>query len=462
MAIFNNATVGNDVRTGSPFLSNQFNGFGIGSDTLTGGALSDVFVLYADANTDIINGGSGTDRIDYSSSDRGLTIALDAGTVTSKFVTGFLTTRSGTTAIYETKTVATLSSIEDAVGSSFDDSITGSKAANVLDGGAGNDTLYGLGGDDTLIGGAGMDTLIGGDGVDTASYANSSTGMNIWLDAPLFSTPDSPILTGAARQITATGGLVNEDTLTGIENVVGSAYDDVIKSNGALNTIDAGNGNDVLQSWVDGQNDVMNGGEGSDTIDYSAFGQSHGLVISLGGASPAMAYYFTGEDRILTTHVEDTFVSIENVIGTSQGDTIAGNSGVNVLNGSGGNDFLWGVGGGDTLTGGTGSDTFQFRNISDMPLGDGPREHITDFERGIDHIDLSAIDANVNAAGDQSFVIVDAFTGVAGQLTAFPEWRGEGQAWVMDVDGDGATDGYIMVHSFDGSRTALTSSDFIL
>ena len=79
MAIFNDATAGNDMRTGPLFEGNQFIGFGIGSDTLTGGIRSDVFFMAADGNTDSINGGFGVDRIDYSNSNRGLTIALDNG-----------------------------------------------------------------------------------------------------------------------------------------------------------------------------------------------------------------------------------------------------------------------------------------------------------------------------------------------------------------------------------------------
>jgi Ca2+-binding RTX toxin-like protein len=286
MAIFNNATMGNDVRNGPSFESNQFIGFGDGSDMLTGGALSDVFFLTADANTDVINGGFGpaSDRIDYSGSNRGLTIALDNGTVTSTFR-------------YETKTVATLTSIEDAVGSSHDDSITGSSVANVLDGGAGNDKLYGLAGNDTLIGGAGDDILDGGR---------------------------------------------NDDTLVG--------------------------------------------GAGMDTL--------------IGGA------------------------------------------------------------GGDDLTGGTGADMFYFGNISDMPDDVFTNDRITDFERGIDHIDLSNIDANVKAAGNQSFVIVDQFTHTAGELMAVSSGGPgfNGQCWLMDVDGDGLSDARIYVDS----APFLTSSDFIL
>ena len=367
-----------------------------------------------------------------------------------------------------------MSSIEDVVGSSLGDFITGNSVANTLDGGAGNDTISGLAGNDVLIGGAGDDTLdggtnndvffggagqdhmIGGAGVDTINYSDASIGMNIWLDVPLFSTPDLPILMGAARQITA-NGLVSEDTLIGMENVVGSAFDDVIKSNGALNTIDGGGGNDLLHSWLDGQRDVMNGGEGSDTIDYSGFAQATGVNINLEQGRADTVSVVNG---VVTLTPEDTLISIENATGTNHVDTILGSSAANVINGRGGNDFIIGGGGGDTLTGGTGSDTFIFGNISDAPMTS--LEHILDFERGIDRIDLSGIDANVNVAGNQSFVIVDEFTGVAGQMRAIPEYQGSGQSWLMDINGDGSVDGHIMVHTTDGQGTFLTASDFIL
>lgn len=61
--------------------------------------------------------------------------------------------------------------VEDAVGGSGNDEITGNAAANQLIGGAGNDVLIGGAGDDTLIGGPGNDTLDGGDGsADTAVF----------------------------------------------------------------------------------------------------------------------------------------------------------------------------------------------------------------------------------------------------------------------------------------------------
>src|SRR2546423_789135 len=69
------------------------------------------------------------------------------------------------------------SGVENLIGGSGADRLTGDGNANVLCGGAGNDTLSGSGGNDILVGGAGADRLDGGSGVDTASYATASAGV---------------------------------------------------------------------------------------------------------------------------------------------------------------------------------------------------------------------------------------------------------------------------------------------
>jgi hypothetical protein len=62
-----------------------FSDFGIGYDKVTGGNFNDTFNLLVDEKTDTIDGGNGEDRVDYSGSDRGLTIDLAAGKVTALF-----------------------------------------------------------------------------------------------------------------------------------------------------------------------------------------------------------------------------------------------------------------------------------------------------------------------------------------------------------------------------------------
>ncbi|MBA1158076.1 M10 family metallopeptidase [Microvirga mediterraneensis] len=64
----------------------------------------------------------------------------------------------------------TRSLIENAVGGSGNDTLTGNDGANLLKGGAGADKLYGLGGADILDGGIGADTLTGGGGADIFDF----------------------------------------------------------------------------------------------------------------------------------------------------------------------------------------------------------------------------------------------------------------------------------------------------
>jgi Ca2+-binding RTX toxin-like protein len=145
-----------------------------GADNLTGGSGNDMFHMTAnDYVTDHIDGGAGIDTIDYSSATTRVKITLtDAinkagstgGTVEADFLK-FNPTNSS-----HHQVVATLTNIENAIGSIFADTLIGNSASNVLNGGAGSDVINGGGGNDTIIAGLGADTLTGGDGGDTFVY----------------------------------------------------------------------------------------------------------------------------------------------------------------------------------------------------------------------------------------------------------------------------------------------------
>jgi Ca2+-binding RTX toxin-like protein len=68
-----------------------------------------------------------------------------------------------------------------------------------------------------------------------------------------------------------------------------------------------------------------------------------------------------------------TVQNFVNVTGTTNGDTIRGNSLNNTLNGNSGNDLLEGGSGNDTLTGGSGADNFRFNSASERT------DRITDY-----------------------------------------------------------------------------------
>jgi len=127
---------------------------GNGNDILKDGAGVDLVVgeggddkVYAGTGDDIYRGGDGTDTLVLAAANPAAVIDLAAGTATGlgiDVVKGF----------------------ENAIGSRFADTISGSNETNLLSGGRGDDTLYGRGGDDRLIGGLGNDTLDGGPGAD--------------------------------------------------------------------------------------------------------------------------------------------------------------------------------------------------------------------------------------------------------------------------------------------------------
>jgi len=152
------------------------------------------------------------------------------------------------------------------------------------------------------------------------------------------------------------------------------------------------------------------------------------------------------------------------VTGSAFADVITGDAGANALNGGGGSDVITGGLGRDTLTGGADHDVFYFKAINETPVGAGVRDVITDFQPGLDDIDLSTIDANPSKAGDQPFKFVgtQAFGGKAGELhyQTFDQPGTANDITVVsgDINGDRVADFEIEIAGLQ----KLTASDFIL
>ncbi|PWW03694.1 Ca2+-binding RTX toxin-like protein [Hoeflea marina] len=271
---------GDDIVTGATGDDELYGGDG--NDLLRGGVGDDL--LFGDAGDDILNGGAGNDTASFDGSTL-------AGGVVVSLVTGIATSSSGTD---------TLIDIENIVGTEFDDQLTGDAGVNLLMGGDG---------DDLLEGGLGNDKLDGGRGSDTASYHGAGTGVTVDLAAG-----------------TATGG-AGSDTLSGIENVIGSSFDDVLKGDGNNNVLEGGRGNDTLA-----------GGGGTDTASYVHVTGGLGVTVDLAAGTA------TGGAG------SDTLSGIENVTGSNFDDVLTGDDGNNVLEGGLGNDRLSGGGGIDTAS----------------------------------------------------------------------------------------------------------------
>ena len=140
-------------------------------------------------------------------------------------------------------------------GDDGDNVLTGSdEGPDVLIGRRGDDTLRGLVGDDTLDGGAGADELDGGDGLDTATYADAPTSVFVDLD-----------FGGVGRGFR---GHAQGDALISIENLVGSAFDDILIGSNAANRLEGGEGDDRLMAQFG--NDTLIGGPGDDLMAYGS------------------------------------------------------------------------------------------------------------------------------------------------------------------------------------------------
>lgn len=133
-------------------------------------------------------------------------------------------------------------------------------------------------------------------------------------------------------------------------------------------------------------------------------------------------------------------------------DAFCGFAGNDTIDALGGDDTILGGYGGDEMTGGDGADVFVF---DDRHAGLGlARDIITDFETGVDMIDLSAIDANTRKRGDQAFTFTDTTaTKNSVWIMAF-----DGTTVVVaDVNGDKRAD--MMIHLLE---TTVSAADLVL
>lgn len=276
-----------------------------------------------------------------------------------------------------------------------DDRYIGGDRNDTVHAGLGNDEIELGAGNDTvlLIRGVGEKMIDGGAGLDTFGGQGVLAPMVVNL------------LTGEVRY----SGQIS--TINGFERVNGGNANDTVFGDNLSNIVRGGLGSDALRG--NGGNDTIYGGDelpGGDTI----WGDS-GNDILFGGR---------GNDRIL---------------------------------GGSGDDLLVGGLGVDLMTGATGADRFDFNDVQELRANNSTLiDRITDFEQGLDKIDLTNIDADVSLAGDQAFVFMG--TGIIDDPDELA-YRHSGGATFIQI-GDNTGTG-VDVLRLDGIFT-LTAADFFL
>ena len=274
--------------------------------------------------------------------------------------------------------------------------VKGTSGSNILAGTNETDFIYGYGGNDSLKGFGSEDFIFGGDG---------------------------------------------EDNLSG-----GDGMDNLDGDDGA-DTLNGGGDNDWLEGGLGA--DTLDGGDGFDWAEYDS-SQEGVTVMLLSGL--ALGGDAEGDQL---SHIEGLFGSdySDTLWGDNLENSLFGRGGSDSIKGYGGNDLIWGDGGHDRLYGGDGddvirggdgddsisggmgrdcyrgdggADTFVWSSTSEAPPINGlplcTLDVIVGFSRtGGDLIDLSGIDADVYAAGNQAFTFIGMapFSGTPGEINYY-------------------------------------------
>ncbi|MBK8577240.1 MAG: calcium-binding protein [Candidatus Accumulibacter sp.] len=272
-------------------------------DTLTGNAVDNV--LNGLASADLMTGGDGNDTYVVDDVDDKAIETNAAPTQSDTVMAGVDYTLSNYVEVLQLTGTANLNG-------------TGNTLANSLIGNSGNNILDGKGGADTMSGGDGNDLYVVDHAGDVVSESNI---LATQIDTVQFDPLDLALTT-----YTLTTNVENLQ-LMGTRHINGSGN----------------NSNNIL--YANAGNNVLNGGLGTDTASYQ-FISSGPVTVNL-SLSSAQNTINAGSD---------TLISIENLAGTSFGDTLNGDANANRLDGAVGSD---------TLTGGNGNDTYVVDDAGD-------------------------------------------------------------------------------------------------
>lgn len=282
----------------------------------------------------------------------------------------------------------------------------------------------------------------------------------VWEDGSDFQIRAARFDLGLATPGENQAGDWRDDTL------LGGAGPDTLIGRGGDDLLQGGGGNDRLLGRADddrllgeGGDDQLLGEDGDDTLDGG-----EGRDALLGGAGADSLDGGAGDDAARGGLGADTLAGGEGndlLRGEADADLLQGGAGADRLFGDAGADTLEGGAGADTLVGGADADVFRYSAFADSAT-DAP-DLLRAFARGVDRIDLSALDADAATPGDDAFAFIG-FAAFAG---------GEGVAQVRLVRDLVERQILVLVDSGDADAEAdmaiavagtgrLTAADFLL
>jgi Ca2+-binding RTX toxin-like protein len=327
--------IGDDSLVGGTG-SGEINGDN-GNDTIVGGS-GNFRLLYGGAGNDSmvcgngvqtwLYGGFGNDTLSEGNYGAGQVLGEEGDDWLISFMGGALSGGTGND---------TLLLSGSGNGDDGNDSLVGGAQLGQISGGAGNDTLIGGIGGQSLVGGAGNDSIIGtagadlffGDGIwDPYILAGDDTflggGGADWLSYEiLVQSTRSITVSFVSGEIMGAGG---NDRSFGIRNILASAGNDCLVGDGFDNSINGYKGADTIV-----------GEEGDDWVVYKLM---WGVSVDLALGRVTGGFYDGNNDSL---------IGIENVQGSTENDSLLGNSFSNKFDGLGGNDTIVGGEGFDEI-----------------------------------------------------------------------------------------------------------------
>lgn len=304
---------------------NDFVDAGLGNDIVDGGAGDDILIgnsgndqLVGSSGDDYIVGSLGSDRLFGGSGNDTLVIDADDLILTAADFAIFDRVDGGSG--YDTVVVEGTAGVNFNMGLTQTENFTGS---------LGNDTVIGSVNSDTIRGNAGADVYITLEG-DDVIYID---------DADVQAQGSSFIDMGSGYDkiyVESTTGVSFDISGTNAEEIIASEGNDVFTNSGNDRIkIFANGGDDTI--YASSSIDMMDGGSGSDTIDYS--NSNAGVIVNL---TTNVANGGYAQNDILT--------NFENVVGTAFNDALTGDSGDNSFKSGSGNDTINGVSGYDLFS----------------------------------------------------------------------------------------------------------------
>ena len=297
---------------------------GNGNDTMTGADLDDT--LRGAAGNDIMNGADGFDLARY-----------DRPSGSANFTHGAFVNLSGSSATYDFNGTSgvtvlagkaidnwgdtdTLSNIENARGSAFDDVLVGNSGDNLLEGLDGDDIIASRGGNDYLVGGGGADSFVFGTGTGNSQIEDFVVGQDLLRlengvtitslgeiddDGDTFNdTTVVTLSTGATVTLYGVTGIGSATALT-VNTIFGTSNPETMNGTAFPDTIIGLDGDDTLVGGAGVDTYVWNAGDGYDSV--SGEGAANEDIIQINGTFYDYNWEIDGDDLLVGVVADDSY-----------------------------------------------------------------------------------------------------------------------------------------------------------